>query len=137
MPQPAKPGKRAGPARRDRLKLEGRAAMGVHDLAAEREVARINIGRESGVGGPYVLRSNEKPFGRTASQSCDGTQRRINEAPQCRPCPESKEAQQVRAVFECAAGQAFTPYRHRPAVLCRTAIRIPHPGSFAPGPRWG
>ena len=102
----------AEPLRLARLEREGRAAAGVHDAAAEGEIAGRDVGGDRRVGGADVLRRDQQALWRPRAQPrrCPARQRR--RAPRPAPCPAGKDREKAQTICERWPGQNATPGRN-------------------------
>jgi hypothetical protein len=79
--------------------------MRVDDLAAQSKIAGINVRREGRIARPYILRGDQKPFGRPPPQSDRCTYGRAEAALQSQSGAGGKKTRDTQPVLECRAGQ--------------------------------
>jgi hypothetical protein len=84
---------------------EGRAPAGVHDAAAEGEIAGGDVCGDGWIGGADVLRRDQEPLRRAGAEPRNrpAGQRRRTSRPA--PCPSGKNREEAQTIFERWTGQ--------------------------------
>ena len=81
------------------LEREGRALVGVDDLAAEREIAGADIGRDRRITGADVLGCDQQTVGRRRAKTLGGAERQRQQAAHRSPGASGEKTENAQAIF--------------------------------------